>query len=86
MKILKKDVVVTSVTLSKSKKTNEPYLIVNFLDTEDGSQYSVLEKNIELLQKIQPMNKWKVDVTVTSSAKFGLRIEITNWIEKIGQV
>lgn len=86
MKILKKDVVVTSVTLSKSKKTNEPYLIVNFLDTEDGSQYSVLEKNIELLQKIQPMNKWKVDVAVTSSAKFGLRIEITNWIEKIGQV
>ena len=85
MKVQKKDLLVTGVTLTKSKKTNEPYLLISLMDFEDGSAYSLMEKNLEIMQKVVAGEKWKLNLKV-SGTKYGVRLEITDYLEKVGQV
>ena len=41
--------------------------------------------DIEILTKVKPMEKWKVNLKF-KGGKSGIRLEITDWIAKIGQV
>lgn len=84
MKFAKKDILVLSVNLTTSQKSQKTYCIINFVDGDDGSQYSVSTQDLQISQKVHGMEKWKVDLNLTSTAKFGARLEVTNWIEKIG--
>ena len=41
--------------------------------------------DIEILTKVHGMEKWKVNLKF-SGGKSGIRLQVTDWIEKIGQV
>lgn len=86
MLVKNKDMLVLSVVLQKSKKTNEPYLMIKLLDGDDGSEYSIIEKsNLDLVTKIKPMEKWKCNLLFHGD-KFGVHLTVKDFIEKVGQV
>lgn len=82
MKILKKDVTFISVNLNTSQKSGKTYVNMNFVD-EEGNYYNIISDKLELSQQIKTMDRWKVDLNLTSNAKYGMKLEITNFIEKI---
>lgn len=84
MKINKIDVLVTKVEL-KQNKEGKAYLIIEFLDLEDGSSYQLIEKDIELMKSLKHMTKYKVDLKLSSN-KYGLKLEIVKIIEELGAI
>lgn len=84
MKIKNVSVLVTKVELKKSSK-GEAYLIIDMLDITSGDSFNLMSKNIDFMQKMQMMTKYKVDLNLTGG-KYGLRLEIDKVIEEIGKI
>lgn len=84
MKINKIDVLVTKVEL-KQNKEGKAYLVIEFLDLEDGSSYQLVEKDIEFMKKLNHMTKYKLDLNLSSN-KYGLKLEIVKIIEELGAI
>ena len=57
----------------KINKSNEPYLIVNIADST-GISYSIVSKNIELLQ-LEQFQPYNLQLELTNN-KFGLKLDI----------
>ena len=82
MKINKIDVLCTKVDLKKNSK-GEAYLSIDLLDLSSGDNFNIISKDIELMQKLQQMKKYKVNLNLSSS-KYGLRLELLNMVEELG--
>ena len=79
------EVLITSVEIKKSKKDNS-YLVINFLTMNDGQLFTVIEKDdIELVQKLQNMNKYVLNLSLNSS-KYGLQLSIDEIVKIIGSI
>ena len=61
MKISKKDILVTSCDLGKNKQ-DQAYVNLQFIDMEDGMSYQIISKDIDLMNKVKKMTKFKVDL------------------------
>ena len=89
MEFKKKELFVVGISTGKRKKDDTPYVavkIVKLIDPDDAaSEYTMFTDDIEILTKVKPMEKWKVNLKF-KGGKSGIRLEITDWIEKIGQV
>ena len=57
----------------KTNKAGEPYLIVNIADSI-GISYSIVSKNIELLQ-LEQFQPYNLQLELTNN-KFGLKLDI----------
>lgn len=79
------DVLVTKIEAKKRKDTTEQYLMISFLDINGGDVFDVIEKDIEMLVKIQPMTKYNMDLQLSSS-KYGLKLSIINLNKELGGV
>lgn len=84
MKISKKDILVTSCDLGKNKQ-DQAYVNLQFIDMEDGVSYQIISKDIDLMNKVKKMTKYKVDLELTSS-KYGLKLNILSVLEELGTV
>lgn len=84
MKISKKDILVTSCDLGKNKQ-DQAYVNLQFIDMEDGISYQIISKDIDLMNKVKKMTKYKVDLELTSS-KYGLKLNILSVLEELGTV
>lgn len=82
MKVSKKDITIISASLNTSAKSGKTYVNIQFVE-DDGNYYNIITDKLDIIQQIKPMERWKVDLMLTSNAKYGLRLEIANWIEKI---
>ena len=86
MEFKKKDMFIAGISTGKNKKNDSSYVIVKLIDPDDAaSEYTKFTDDIEILTKVKPMEKWKVNLKF-KGGKSGIRLEITDWIEKIGQV
>ena len=86
MEFKKKEMFVVGISTGKSKKNDTPYVAVKMVDPQDpASEYTMFTDDIEILTKVKGMEKWLVNLKF-SGGKSGIRLEITDWIEKIGQV
>lgn len=84
MKIEKVNVLVSKVDIKKSSK-GESYLAIDFLDLASGDNFNVITKEIELMSKLQMMNKYTIDFNLTSS-KYGLKLEIESVGKSLGGI
>ena len=84
MKISKKDILVTSCDLGKNKQ-DQAYVNLQFIDMENGMSYQIISKDIDLMNKVKKMTKYKVDLELTSS-KYGLKLDIPVVLEDLGAV
>ena len=86
MEFKKKEMFVVGISTGKRKKDDTPYVAVKMVDPQDpASEYTMFTDDIEILTKVKGMEKWLVNLKF-SGGKSGIRLEITDWIEKIGQV
>ena len=86
MEFKKKEMFVVGISTGKRKKDDTPYVAVKMVDPQDpASEYTMFTDDIEILTKVHGMEKWKVNLKF-SGGKSGIRLQVTDWIEKIGQV
>ena len=86
MEFKKKEMFVVGISTGKSKKNDTPYVAVKMVDPQDpASEYTMFTDDIEILTKVKGMEKWLVNLKF-SGGKLGIRLQVTDWIEKIGQV
>ena len=84
MKLNNIDVLVTKVEI-KENKEGKGYLIINLLDLASGDNFQIINKELELLGKLKPMTKFKIDFDLTST-KYGLKLDIDKIIEEKGNI
>ena len=84
MKINNIDVLVTKVELKKNQK-GEAYILIDLLDLASGDSFNIMSKDLELMKALSHMNKYKVDL-ILSSSKFGLRIELDRIHDDLGKI
>lgn len=84
MKINNVTVLISKIDIKKNSK-GEAYLAIDFLDLESGDNFNIITKDIELMSKLQMMNKYKIDFNLTSS-KYGLRLELENMGKSLGTI
>ena len=85
MKINNIDILITKVEIKEKKESKEKYLYINFLDMMTGDLFEVIEKDLEYLSKIKPMQKYKVNLNLGSN-KYGLKLEIDEIKEDKGGI
>lgn len=85
MRINNIDVLITKIDIKEKKDSKEKYLMVSFLDMATGDVFEVLEKDLEYLSKIKQMEKYKVDLNLSSS-KYGLKLELVEIKENKGSI
>lgn len=85
MKISNVDVLITKIDVKDKKDSKEQYLMISFLDMASGDVFEVLEKDLEYLGKVSPMQKYKVDLNLSNS-KYGLRLELVEVKESKGNI
>lgn len=85
MRINNIDVLITKIDVKEKKDSKEKYLMVSFLDMATGDVFEVLEKDLEYLSKINQMQKYKVDLNLSSS-KYGLKLEVAEVKESKGSI
>lgn len=84
MKLSNIDVLVTKVEV-KENKEGKGYLIINLLDLASGDNFQIINKELELLGKLKPMTKFKIDFDLTST-KYGLKLDIDKIVEEKGNI
>ena len=84
MKINGIDMLCTKVEVKENKEGNK-YLMISLLDLVSGDNFDILSKDIELLSKLKPMTKVKVNLNLSSS-KYGLKLEIADILEDLGSI
>ena len=84
MKINKIDMLCTKIEVKENKEGNK-YLMISLLDLLSGDTFDILSKEIELLSKLKPMTKVKVNLNLSSS-KYGLKLEIADVLEELGNI
>ena len=86
MEFKKKEMFVVGISTGKRKKDDTPYVAVKMVDPQDpASEYTMFTDDIEILTKVHGMEKCLVNLKF-SGGKSGIRLQVTDWIEKIGQV
>lgn len=84
MKLKDIEMLVTKVDL-KSNKEGAAYIIITVLSLKDGTSFEIMEKNIEYMQKLQPMNKYVMTLDLQSS-KYGLRMNLDSLSKELGGI
>lgn len=84
MKINKIDMLCTKIDVKENKEGNK-YLMISLLDLLSGDTFDILSKEVELLSKLKPMTKVKVNLNLSSS-KYGLKLEIADFLEELGGI
>ena len=84
MKINKIDMLCTKIDVKENKEGNK-YLMIGLLDLVSGDTFDILSKDIELLSKLRPVTKVKVNLNLSSS-KYGLKLEIADFLEELGGI
>ena len=86
MEFKKKEMFIVGISTGKRKKDDTPYVAVKMVDPQEpASEYTMFTDDIEILTKVKGMEKWLVNLKF-SGGKSGIRLQVTEWIEKIGQV
>lgn len=75
----------TKVDIKEKKDSKEQYLMISLLDLGSGDVFDILEKDLEVMKNIIPMNKYKVDLRLSSS-KYGLSLAIENIGDNLGGI
>lgn len=85
MRVNNVDVLVSSLEVKKNNNTKEDYISIGILSLDDGTNFTVSEKDMNMLQILQPMNKYKMNLNITSS-QYGIRIGIENVLKDLGNI
>ena len=79
------DILVSSVEEKVNNNTKLPYLAIKILSLPDGDNFNVLERDSEKFGLYQPMEKYKVNLKITSN-QYGISVSIENVLKDLGNI
>ena len=79
------DILVSSVEEKVNNNTNLPYLAIKILTLPDGDTFSVLERDTEKFGMFKAMEKYKVNLKITSN-QYGISVAIENVLKDLGNI
>ena len=79
------DILVSSVEEKVNNNTHLPYLAIKILSLPDGDSFSVLERDTEKFGLYKPMEKYKVDLKITSN-QYGISVAIESVLKDLGNI
>ena len=80
---VKTDVLITKVEVKTKKDSTEKYIMVSFLDMLSGDVFEVLEKDIEVLSKVQPMTRRENFEVNFVNSKYGIKLDVIDYGKEI---
>lgn len=66
-------------------KLNEEYFIISLLALEDGTTFNIIVKDKDIADKIAPMNKYIINLSLSSS-QYGLKLDIVQVVKALGSI
>ena len=79
------DILVSSIEEKVNNNTKLPYLAIGIMTLDDGTNFNVLERNTEKFGLYQPMEKYKVDLKITSN-QYGISVAIESVLKDLGNI
>lgn len=79
------EILVSSVEVRKNSKTNLDYLMLGILTLDDGTNFSIIEKDMNKQGLLKPMNKYKVNLKISSS-QYGINVAIEDVLKDEGNI
>ena len=79
------DILVSSVEEKVNNNTKLPYLAIGIMTLDDGTNFNVLERNTEKFGMYKPMEKYKVDLKITSN-QYGISVAIESVLKDLGNI
>ena len=79
------DILVSSVEEKVNNNTKLPYLAIKILSLPDGDNFSVLERDSEKFGMFKAMEKYRVDLKITSN-QYGISVAIENVLKDLGNI
>lgn len=79
------DILVSSVEEKVNNNTKLPYLAIGIMTLDDGSNFNVLERDSEKFGLYQPMQKYRVNLKVSSS-QYGINVSIEDVLKDLGSI
>ncbi|CAG9702559.1 conserved hypothetical protein [Clostridium neonatale] len=79
------EILVSSVEVRKNSKTNLDYLMLGILTLDDGTNFSIIEKDMNKQGLLKPMNKYKVNLKISSS-QYGINVAIEDILKDEGNI
>ena len=79
------EILVSSVEVRKNSKTNLDYLMLGVLTLDDGTNFSIIEKDMGKQGMLKPMNKYRVNLKVSSS-QYGINVAIEDILKDEGNI
>lgn len=79
------EILVSSVEVRKNSKTNLDYLMLGVLTLDDGTNFSIIEKDMNKQGMLKPMNKYRVNLKVSSS-QYGINVAIEDILKDEGNI
>lgn len=80
--IIREVEVLVTKTEIKTNGKGEAYVLIDFVDYGSGDSFNIMTKDIEILQKLDKMTKYLINLDLTSS-KYGLRLNIDSILKKL---
>ena len=74
---------ITNVSLKNGK--SGPYLLINLLDRDSGEIFTIIEKNVELMQSLEKFAFYDLELNLTPS-RYGLHLNIVNIVKKTNNI
>ena len=84
MRINGVDMLCTKIDIKEGKEGNK-YLMISLLDLVSGDNFELISKELELLSQLRPMTKIKCNMNLSSS-KYGLKLELAEVLEILGNI
>ena len=79
------DILVSSVVEKVNNNTKLPYLAIGIMTLDDGTNFNVLERNTEKFGMYKAMEKYRVDLKITSN-QYGISVAIENVLKDLGNI
>lgn len=84
MKLNNVEVLCTKIE-AKTNKDGGNYLLIDLLDIISGDSFNIMSKNIEFMNKLKSMTKYKVTLNLTSN-RYGLKLDLESINEELGAI
>lgn len=85
MKVNNIEILVSSVEVKKNSKTNLDYLMLGVLTLDDGTNFNIIEKDMNKQGLLKPMNKYRVNLRIASS-QYGINVSIEDVLKDMGNI
>lgn len=85
MKVNNIEILVSSIEIKKNSKTNLDYMMLGVLTLDDGTNFNIIEKDMNKQGFLKAMNKYRVNLKVSSS-QYGINVSIEDILQDLGNI